>query len=167
MQVDAFGGHVGAEQHAQFGFGLAELFHDALLLHVAHAAVEDLHGAGLEFHIVGKLVVEPLEGFDAFAEDHQAIFAVSFLPAEVAAFEQLEQGLVFIKGGRGDVTQGQRQGLEALDFPSFVFGDLVLLFQLGNALLHGHVCGGRGAENSFLQADADQLTVLCLAVFAR
>ena len=109
MQVDAFGGHVGAEQHAQFGFGLAELFHDALLLHVAHAAMEDLHGVGFQFHVAGKLVVEPLEGFDTLTEDHQAIFAVGFLPAEVAAFEQLEQGLVFVEGGRGNVTQGQCQ----------------------------------------------------------
>lgn len=40
MQVDAFTGHIGAEQNTQFIFRLAESLDDLLLLNIAHAAVQ-------------------------------------------------------------------------------------------------------------------------------
>ena len=48
----------------------------------------------------------------------------------------------------------------------FIFRDLCLLFQLGDALFDRHIRRRRGAEDGFLQADADQLAVFGLAVLA-
>src|SRR5690554_4811825 len=166
MQVDALRGHIGTQQYAEFTFWFAEFFDDFLLFEVAHTAVQNTGGIVFELEVALQLAVQPVEGFDAFAEDHQAVFSVGFLPAVLFAAEQVQQIAVFVEVGRGNVTQRQQQAVEGLDFLLFVFADFLLGLQLFDALLYGHFRRSRGAEDGFLQADAHQLAIFGGAVLA-
>ena len=73
MQVQAFGGHVGAEQDAHGIILAPEAIDQVLLLGIRHAAVQDLELGGLQTGSLGQLLLQPAQGFDAFGEDDQAV----------------------------------------------------------------------------------------------
>ena len=105
MQVDALGGHVGAKQHPEFRLRVAELFHDLLLILVAHAAVElgDLWFS--KFEVAAELLFQKIESVDAFGEDDQAVAGVALLPGERFTGEQIKQRPVFGIAFRRDEPQ--------------------------------------------------------------
>ena len=71
---------------------VAEVLHHALLLDVAHGAVEDFELAGAELQVAGQFALEPVQRLDAFGEDDEAVRGVVRLPAErLAAGDRGEQ----------------------------------------------------------------------------
>ena len=61
---------------------VAKVLHHALLLDVAHGAVEDFELTGAKLQVAGQLPLEPVQGLDAFGEDDEAVRGVLWLPAK-------------------------------------------------------------------------------------
>src|SRR5690606_6221787 len=136
VKVDTFAGDIRTEQHPQGAFGLAEVLYDLLLLDITHAAMQDLYGVVLEFEVTHQLAAQPVEGFDALAEDDQTVVGGALAPAELIAFQQLEQLLVFVEVGSVDIAQRQQQAVQRLNFALLIFADLGFALQALDALFY-------------------------------
>ena len=112
VQVDPLGGDIGAEQEAYRAGRVAEVLDHALLVHVAHAAVEDGELAGGECEVFAQ----PEEGFDALGEDDQPVAGVAGIPGErLAAANRPEQRPVLAVALRPDAFEDGAQHAQGLD----------------------------------------------------
>jgi len=131
MQVKALGGDIRAEQHPQRRLGLAEVLYQVLLFGVGQAAVQYGYRPGGQAEVGLKALMEEVQGFDAFAEDHQPIIACRLPPAITRLFQQLQELLVLAIPLRLDLGQRRIQGLQTRDFV-FHIGREVAAFQHPN-----------------------------------
>ena len=160
VQVDAFGGDVRAEQQAYRALRVAEVLHHALLLDVAHGAVEDFELAGAKLQVAGQLALEPVQRLDAFGEDDEAVRGVVRLPAErLAAGDRGEQRPILCVVAGTDADEGLAQSLEGFHFggDSCIRPLLELVLPARNAVVDRlYACGGT-REERFLQGDDEQI----------
>ena len=160
VQVDTLGGDVRAEKQAHRALRVAEVLHHALLLDVAHGAVEDFELALAELQVPGQLLLKPAQRLDAFGEHDEAIRGVVRLPAKrLAAGDRGEQSPVLGVVAGTDADEGFAQSLEGFHFG----GDPCIRFSLELALpasdsvvdrLHA---GGGAREERLLQGDDEQI----------
>ena len=116
VQVDPLGGDVGAEEEAHRAGRVAEVLDHALLVHVAHAAVEDGELAPAEIEVFAQACPQPVQGFDALGEDDQPVAGVAGAPGErLATADRPEQRPILAVVVRSDAFQGRAQHAQRLD----------------------------------------------------
>ena len=121
VKVDALGRDVGADQQTQRARRIAEVLDDALLVHVAQAAVEDLDLVVPEPQVHREPSLEPLQRFDALGEHDQAIVRIAGLPLErPAAADRGEQRLVLRVIIRTDSRESLPQDLQRFNFRCYL-----------------------------------------------
>ena len=125
VQVQAFAGHVRAQQHADGVVQATEAVHQFLLFGVGHLAVQHGQLVGLHLQVGSKLPLQPAQGFNALGEDDQAVCGVVGFPGEFGRAQVGQQALVFAEAGGGGVC-GQRAQAVGQLFQAAYFGAFFL-----------------------------------------
>ncbi|SAX68450.1 Uncharacterised protein [Klebsiella pneumoniae] len=108
MQVDPFRCHIRTNQKTQRRLRFTKGFYGFHQHRIALIAAQRGDLIIFQFQIRSQLLFEELQRFNAFGEDHQAIFRVIGFPGEVFT-DGVEQQLVFAKLAGINVIQRQQQ----------------------------------------------------------
>ena len=154
MQVDAFRGHVGADQQAHRPLAVAECIHDLLLIDVAHGAMQDAHLRLLQLEVAHQALAEPLQRFDPFREDHESVVPVSPVPLKRVLADRCQEGLIATAALPVDALQ---LGAQFLQRPDLIARSLPVALPGTQSLVHRLQARSRARKQTLLQAHGEKV----------